>query len=107
MLRARARWARRSLGCAALAIALVHGPAAAQGAAPAPARLTLAGPAPKVRTQAELVRFLDDLESQQFLLTNAVTTEAYYQWKGEAHHLTAPFARFLSATQVNKAGNPS
>lgn len=100
------RWSRLPFAGALIALGFLAGAAAAQSSArtpvPAPARLTLGGPAPKVRTEAELVRFLDDLEAEQLLLTDATTTEAYYQWKGEAHHFTTAFARFLTDFQTRR-----
>jgi hypothetical protein len=60
----------------------------------APSRLALGGPAPTVRTEAELTGFLDELEAQELLLLEGNVLEAYYQWKGETHHYAAPFGRF-------------
>lgn len=80
-------------GLLALALAFaLAAPAAAQTAAPA--RLTLGGPAPAVRTEAELLGFLDELEAQELLLLEGNILEAYYQWKGEARHYAGPFGRF-------------
>lgn len=56
-------------------------------------RLTLGGPPPRVRTEAQLRSFLDDLESQQFAITTALQTESYYQWRGETTHRAAQTAR--------------
>ena len=65
----------------------------AQQPASTAARLTLGGPAPVVRTEAQLRAFLDALEIQEFALTNATNVEQYYQWKGETRHFAGQFAR--------------
>jgi len=69
---------------------------AAQTAATKPDRLALGGPPPVVQTQAQLVRFLDELEAQELALYEALSLESYYQWKGETHHYAAPFGRLLA-----------
>ena len=63
----------------------------AQEPAPPPAhtRMTLGGPPPAVRTEADLKAFLDDLESQQFAINTALGVETYYQWRGETTHRAA------------------
>ncbi len=88
-----------------LLVALVAGrvaPAAAQAARPAPSRLSLGGPAPRVRTEVELKAFLDELEVQELALSNSLQVEQYYQWKGEARHFAGPFARLLADLQSRK-----
>jgi peptidyl-dipeptidase A len=55
-----------------------------------------------VRTEAELARFLDELEAQQLALSEAVSLESYYQWKGETHHYAASFARLLADLQTRR-----
>lgn len=65
------------------------------------ARLTLGGPAPVVRTEAQLRAFLDELEIQEFAISNALNVEQYYQWKGETRHFAGPFAR-LQADLVSR-----
>ena len=65
------------------------------------ARLTLGGPAPVVRTEAQLRAFLDELEIQEFAISNALNVEQYYQWKGETRHLAGPFGR-LQADLVSR-----
>jgi peptidyl-dipeptidase A len=79
------------------------GPAAAQSASSAvePYHLTLGGPAPKVRTEADLRAFLDELEVQQLMIGEATSLEAYYQWRGETRHFVGPFSR-LSAELVTR-----
>ena len=62
-------------------------------AATRPARLTLGGTPPRVRTEGQLQSFLDDLESQQFAITTAFLTESYYQWRAETTHRAAETAR--------------
>ncbi len=87
---------RLSFSCALLAMAGLVGRVAAQVPATSPARLTLGGPPPAVRTEPQLGRFLDELEAQELMLFEANVLEAYYQWKGEAHHYAAPFARLVT-----------
>ena len=53
------------------------------------ARMTLGGPPPTVRTEADLKAFLDDLESQEFAINTALGVETYYQWRGETTHRAA------------------
>ena len=65
----------------------------AQQPASAATRLTLGGPAPPIRTEAELRAFLDELEIQEFAISNALGVEQYYQWKGENRHFAGQFAR--------------
>lgn len=52
-------------------------------------RMTLGGPPPAVRTEADLKAFLDDLESQQFAINTALGIETYFQWRGETTHRAA------------------
>jgi hypothetical protein len=75
---------------------------AAQAPASAPARLAFGGPPPRVRTEAELRAFLDDLEAQEFAITSALSVEGYYQWKGETRHFTGQFARLLADLQSRR-----
>jgi peptidyl-dipeptidase A len=97
--------AARLATTAGLLIALVADPrpAAAQSASSAaePYHLTLGGPAPKVRTEANLRAFLDELDVQQLMIGEATALEAYYQWRGETRHFTGPFSR-LSAELVTR-----
>ena len=60
------------------------------------ARLTLGGPAPAVRTEAQLASFLDDLETQEFALNEALVLEEYFQWKGLEPHRVAEDGRLLN-----------
>jgi peptidyl-dipeptidase A len=100
----------RSLFVAVLALGAALGGSvtcvAAQATAPkpqdAPARLALGGPPPAVRTEAELVAFLDELEAQELLLWEGNVLEAYYQWKGETRHFAGPFGRFTSDLQTRR-----
>jgi hypothetical protein len=82
----------RLLAAALMLLSLVA-PTAAQKPAAPPAPLGLGAPAPAIRTEAELARFLDDLELQQWALDRAGTLEAYAQWKGEPHHQLAGIQR--------------
>jgi len=75
---------------------------AAQGPAVAPARLSLGGPPPRIRNEAELRTFLDELEAQEFAIGVALSLEGYYQWKGETRHFAGPFARLLTDLQSRK-----
>jgi peptidyl-dipeptidase A len=78
------------LACASLGLTtllVAPRPLGAQDAAPT--RMTLAGPPPTVRTEADLKAFLDDLESQEFAINTALGIETYYQWRGETSHRAA------------------
>ena len=75
---------------------------AGQGPVAPPARLSLGGLAPRVRTEAELKAFLDELEVQELALSNALSVEQYLQWKGETQHFAGPFARLLADLQSRK-----
>jgi peptidyl-dipeptidase A len=79
------------LGCIALLAiaATVATPCALPAQESAHARMTLGGPPPAVRTEADLKAFLDDLESQQFAINTALGIETYYQWRGETTHRAA------------------
>ncbi len=63
-------------------------------AAEAAFHLPLGGPAPVVRTEAELRAFLDELEAQRFMAYEALSLEEYYQWRGASPHYVTPFTRF-------------
>jgi peptidyl-dipeptidase A len=79
------------LGCIALLTiaATIATPCALRAQEPTRARMTLGGPPPAVRTEADLKAFLDDLESQEFAINTALGIETYYQWRGEATHRAA------------------
>src|SRR3954470_16850269 len=68
----------------------------------APRRLALGGPPPAIRTQTQLVRFVDELEAQQLALYEALSLELYFQWKGETHHYAGPFGRLLADLQTRR-----
>jgi hypothetical protein len=87
---------------AALLVATGASGAAPPAQAQAPARLALGGPPPRVRTEAELRGFLDELEAQELVLSEAALLEGYYQWKGETHHYAAAAARFLTDLQSRR-----
>ncbi len=79
----------------------VHWQIAAQARAPShsgsePTRLALGGAPPRVRTEAELVAFLDEFEAQELMVWEAGLLESYYQWKGETKHFAGPFWRFAT-----------
>jgi hypothetical protein len=61
-------------------------PLAAQQPHAAPTHMGLGAPPPAIRTEAELTRFLDDLEAQQWALDRAASLETYAQWKGLPYH---------------------
>jgi hypothetical protein len=82
----------RLLAAALMSLGLAS-PLAAQKPPAAPVPLGLGAPAPAVRTEAELARFLDDLELQQWALERSWALEAYAQWKGQAHHQVAGLQR--------------
>ena len=84
--------------CGALAVLLiaVAAPLAAQKPAPAPTHLGLGAAPPPIRTEADLARFLDDLEVQQWALDRSGTLEAYAQWRGEPNHQTAAVSRLAN-----------
>jgi hypothetical protein len=94
-----ARIPRRILLAALVASAAT---AAAQAPAGQPGRLALGAPAPRVRTEAELRNFLDELEAQELVLYEGATLEGYYQWKGETHHYAGPAARFVVDLQSRR-----
>jgi len=92
-LRAATRQLRRATmpACIALlpGVAAIATPCALRAQQSAPARMTLGGPPPAVRTEADLKAFLDDLESQEFAINTALGIETYYQWRGETTHRAA------------------
>ena len=61
-------------------------PLAAQQPHAAPTHMGLGAPPPAIRTEADLTRFLDDLEAQQWALDRAASLETYAQWKGLPYH---------------------
>lgn len=60
------------------------------------ARLTLGGPPPAIRNEAQLRAFLDELETQQFAIGTALALESYYQWQGKTTHRVAATSRLAS-----------
>ena len=90
---AAARRLRRAtmLACIALlaGAAALTAPCALRAQESVHARMTLGGPPPTVRTEADLKAFLDDLESQEFAINTALGIETYYQWRGETSHRAA------------------
>ena len=85
----------RRLG-AAVALLAAAAPLGAQKPAAAATPLGLGAPPPAIRSEADLARFLDDLELQQWTLDRAWTLESYAQWKGEAHHQVAGIQRLYT-----------
>jgi hypothetical protein len=67
-----------------------------------PQPLGLGAPAPAVRSEADLVRFLDDLEAQRWALDRASTLEAYAQWRGEPHHRAAAMLRLSNSLATRR-----
>jgi peptidyl-dipeptidase A len=92
---------RTAVSSALLIFVAAAGSLAAQTAA-TPDRLALGGPPPVVRTQAQLTRFVGELEAQELALYEALSLEGYYQWKGETHHYAAPFGRLLADLQTRR-----
>lgn len=86
----RARWL---LGARLALLAVIVGCGQHADAGEAAQRLSLGGPPPRVRTEGDLRRFLDDLEAQLFAIRTAYSTEFYYQWRGETTHRAAETAR--------------
>ena len=78
---------------AALSLFAFAVPLAAQTPVAAPVPLGLGAPAPAIKTEADLARFLDGLELQQWALDRAWALEAYSQWKGKRHHQVAGMQR--------------
>ncbi len=74
------------LGTIAASLAITAPLTAQQPHADAPTHMGLGAPPPAIRTEADLVRFLDDLEAQQWALDRAATMEVYAQWKGLPNH---------------------
>lgn len=82
----------------AAALLVAAAPVAAQQPAPVPTpHLALGAPPPPIRTEADLARFLDDLEVQLWVLDRAGALEAYAQWRGERHHQVAAIDRLATA----------
>ena len=79
---------------ALLAAVLGAGPLAAQDTGGT--RLTLGGAPPPIQTEAQLRRFLDDLETQEFAIGTAQAVESYYQWRGETTHRVAATTRLAN-----------
>ena len=67
-----------------------------------PARLTLGGPPPAVRTEAGLRAFLDGIEAQEMAIAEALSIESYNQWKGATAHRAGEFSRLLSDLTARK-----
>jgi hypothetical protein len=88
----------------AAALCLLAGalPLAAQKPPAAPVPLALGAPAPAIRTEADLVRFLDDLELQQWALERAWALEAYAQWRGEPQHQVAGIQRLYTGLATRR-----
>lgn len=74
------------LGTIAASLAITAPLTAQLPHADAPTHMGLGAPPPAIRTEADLVRFLDDLEAQQWALDRAGNLEAYAQWKGLPNH---------------------
>ncbi|TMQ68468.1 MAG: hypothetical protein E6K78_01110 [Candidatus Eisenbacteria bacterium] len=82
---------RARVAAAFLLLASIVGSSLAAGA---PYHLPLGGPAPVVKSEGDLRAFLDELEAQQFLVSEGVNLEGYYQWRGREPHFVAQFSRF-------------
>ena len=87
----------RRVAAATTSLALAALPLAAQQPrTAAPPHLGLGAAPPPIRTEADLTRFLDDLEAQQWALERAATLEGYAQWKGEPHHQAEAMNRLIN-----------
>jgi peptidyl-dipeptidase A len=87
----------RCVAPAVISLALAALPLGAQQPRPAtPPHLGLGAAPPPIRTEADLARFLDDLEAQQWALDRAATLEGYAQWRGEPHHQTEAMNRLIN-----------
>jgi hypothetical protein len=85
----------RCLGAIAASLALAA-PLAAQQPPTAATHLGLGAAPPPIRTEADLTRFLDDLEAQQWALERAATLETYAQWKGLPNHRAEAMNRLIN-----------
>ncbi len=74
----------------------------AQQPAPSAPRMGLGAPPPSVRSEADLVRFIEDLEAMQWVLDRAGALEGYAQWKGERHHQVAAVARLETSLSTRR-----
>jgi hypothetical protein len=84
----------RALAALVLAAGLAALAPRAARAGDAPLHLALGGPAPEIRTEADLRAFVDEFEAQEFMAYEALSLEEYYQWKGATPHYVTPFTRF-------------
>jgi len=95
--------ALRYLAPAAILLALASTSLGAQQPRPAtPAHLALGAAPPPIRTEADLARFLDDLEAQQWALDRASTLETYAQWKGQPYHRTEAMNRLITELSTRR-----
>lgn len=76
--------------------------AAVQGKTQTPEHMGLGGRVPTIKTESQLRRFLDDLESQRFLLTIGLGIEGFHQWVGSGPHLVTQFTRFNNQLLARK-----
>jgi peptidase M3-like protein/carboxypeptidase Taq (M32) metallopeptidase len=83
------------LGAAVTSLALAATVLAAQQPR-SPSHMGLGAAPPPIRSEADLARFLDDLEAQQWALDRAATLEGYAQWKGQPHHRTEAMNRLIN-----------
>jgi hypothetical protein len=87
----------RRLAAAASSLALAAASLTAQQPrAATPAHMGLGAAPPPIRSEADLTRFLDDLEAQQWALDRASTLETYAQWKGEPNHKVEAMNRLIN-----------
>ncbi len=81
---------------------LLAAPLAAQQSHAAPTHLGLGAAPPPIRTEADLTRFLDDLEAQQWALERAATLEIYAQWKGLPNHQAEAMTRLMNELSTRR-----
>ena len=90
------------LGTIAASLAVTALLTAQQPHADASTHMGLGAPPPAIRTEAELARFLDDLEAQQWALERAANLEAYAQWKGLPNHRAEAMNRLINELSTRR-----
>jgi hypothetical protein len=90
------------LGAITASLAVTAPSSAQQPHADASTHMGLGAPPPAIRTEAELARFLDDLEAQQWALDRAANLEAYAQWKGLPNHRAEAMNRLINQLSTRR-----
>ncbi|HKU62753.1 MAG TPA: M3 family metallopeptidase [Gemmatimonadales bacterium] len=81
---------------------ILAAPLTAQQPPAAPTHMGLGAAPPPIRTEADLRRFLDDLEAQQWALDRAANLEAYAQWKGLPNHQVEAMNRLINQLSTRR-----